>query len=675
MRGTSMTAEELAPLMRERERERAATASPRLLRCACILVFTSSAALSALWSARRGDASAPPSREATAALRQRRDARHVMRDRKPLESFFTDDGVRHDHDHSVDEVVEFPALYTKYAVLPAPDGQIKTFLSWNGGLQAPTRRLRVNQTVRVTLVNDLYSDGVTVHHHGVHQIGTPYYDGTAQIAQPVLAPGRTMTYEFVAWPPGTHWYHSHSALQAGDGLKGLFIVENPDDAWKPFYSTDEALMFYEWNWRDALDSWETKSTAPFTPQDFETGVVNGVVSKNASGTNEGYVVHVGAGRTVRLRLCYAGVNFKIGVSIAAHNFTVIAKDGTDVSPLRASKIIFHAAERYDFLVEASLEPGDYAIRFEATVHGIADEHRKPQRASEHDADETLYAGHWNATLRVHPVDRRDEHASHSAHKALPSDVPHVDVVDLSSATNKLRTAPWSDSRVPETAQREIPLVVTARFPYVQEAGDTLPGAPAGNSDTGAWMINNASWVDPTAPLYLTKGKCCVTDEKHYRTNIIDVHRGEVIDLVVVNNGLGSTVEDHPLHLHGYKFWVVASGELPFDKRRVQYNTVDPVHADTFPIRTGYYYVLRLRGNNPGMWHLHCHLLYHMFFGLQAVLNVGESFQPMPPEQYFRDLESWPNELKSLAEVAADAAEGGGGNDDGSISRGSEDTGI
>ena len=63
----------------------------------------------------------------------------------------------------------------------------------------------------------------------------------------------------------------------------------------------------------------------------------------------------------------------------------------------------------------------------------------------------------------------------------------------------------------------------------------------------------------------------------------------------------------------------------------------------------------------------------MFFGLQAVLNVGESFQPMPPEQYFRDLESWPNELKSLAEVAADAAERGGGNDDGSISRESEDT--
>ena len=50
----------------------------------------------------------------------------------------------------------------------------------------------------------------------------------------------------------------------------------------------------------------------------------------------------------------------------------------------------------------------------------------------------------------------------------------------------------------------------------------------------------------------------------------------------------------------------------------------------------------------------------------------------PPEQYFRedrDLEGWPNELRSLAELAADAAEGDGGNDDGSIRRESVNTKI
>ena len=156
-------------------------------------------------------------------------------------------------DSSDADVVTLPPLVTQYAHLLAPEGHLKSFLSWNGGVQGPTRRVRVNQTVRVKLTNDAWSDGVTCHHHGIHQIGTPYYDGSAQIAQPILAPGLSMTYEFKAWPPGTHWYHSHAALQLGDGLKGLFIVEDPNDPWRHFYSTDAALMFYEWAWQTELD--------------------------------------------------------------------------------------------------------------------------------------------------------------------------------------------------------------------------------------------------------------------------------------------------------------------------------------------------------------------------------------------------------------------------------------
>ena len=256
----------------------APASSSRLLRSACVIVLTSSTALSAVWSRWSGATSA----RATTALP--RDERQVMHDHKPLGRFYQDDEVDRSDDG---DVVIFPPLVTKYAVLPAPDGQIKSFVSWNGGIQGPTRRVRVNQTVRVKLVNELYSDSVTVHHHGVHQVGTPFYDGTSQISQPGVSPGNSMTYEFLAWPAGTHWYHSHEALQLGDGLKGMFIVEDPDDVWKPFYSTDEALMFYEWNWRTAIDLWEIKSVAPETPEDVQTGVVNGIVSKNTSGTNEG----------------------------------------------------------------------------------------------------------------------------------------------------------------------------------------------------------------------------------------------------------------------------------------------------------------------------------------------------------------------------------------------------
>jgi FtsP/CotA-like multicopper oxidase with cupredoxin domain len=140
-----------------------------------------------------------------------------------------------------------------------------------------------------------------------------------------------------------------------------------------------------------------------------------------------------------------------------------------------------------------------------------------------------------------------------------------------------------DERVPSSADRQIPLTLTGRMPWL-EKGEHIKAATPTTSSRGAWMVNNISWVDPSAPLYLTKGECCVVDEpkKNYGTHVIDIKLGEVVDLVVVvPRQNGEWPFTHPLHLHGYKFWVVATGKLPFVNRSADtYNLVDPVRADT-----------------------------------------------------------------------------------------------
>jgi iron transport multicopper oxidase len=40
---------------------------------------------------------------------------------------------------------------------------------------------------------------------------------------------------------GTYWYHSHFAIQYGDGLKGVLIIKDRNDPWKSFYQ-DEAVL-------------------------------------------------------------------------------------------------------------------------------------------------------------------------------------------------------------------------------------------------------------------------------------------------------------------------------------------------------------------------------------------------------------------------------------------------
>ena len=481
--------------------------------------------------------------------------------------------------------VHVAALTTRTLFLPTTDRGLDGFreiYSWNQGIQAPTVRVSVGTTVERTLTNFLLSETVTVHHHGVHMIATPYFDGASAITQSGVEPGHSMTYRFVAEPKGTHWYHSHIGAQIGDGLKGMFIVEDPHDPWKPFYSVDQELMFYEWYDAPAEEYWVEKSMAPSAPQDFPNGVVNGIVSRGAHGATAGFTFEVGHGRAARLRLCYGGINYKFRVEIPGFNLTVIAKDGTQVRPVNTRTIKIHAAERYDVIVEtAHVAPGDYIINFDATSHDeiVDDTFRRPNW------------GHINATLRVRAAgdDALPVHADgkqRGAERALDvSGYPFIDSIDLSHDIDALRQ---TETPCPRDADRSIPFVITAGFPLLKSGG-RLVRAPPSVSSTAFWRVNNNSWVDPSSPLYLTKGKCCVSTVPNFETKLEKVDLGEIIDVVVIQNGLGSEQEVHPLHLHGNKFWVVGSGPLPYPghvEKVPNYNTVDPIYADTFPVVTG-----------------------------------------------------------------------------------------
>ena len=103
--------------------------------------------------------------------------------------------------------VAFPPLVTEEAYLQGPDGSFRTVSTWTPGfVQGPTRRVALGSVVTVPLVNALAEATTSVHHHGVHQRGTPFYDGAVGLTQSGLAPGRRMDYAFVAAPYGTHWY-------------------------------------------------------------------------------------------------------------------------------------------------------------------------------------------------------------------------------------------------------------------------------------------------------------------------------------------------------------------------------------------------------------------------------------------------------------------------------------
>lgn len=52
------------------------------------------------------------------------------------------------------------------------------------------------------------------------------------------------TYEFLAKPAGTHWYHAHTGIQYGEGLFAPLIIERRDE--RGDYDRDEVLVVNDW---------------------------------------------------------------------------------------------------------------------------------------------------------------------------------------------------------------------------------------------------------------------------------------------------------------------------------------------------------------------------------------------------------------------------------------------
>lgn len=99
-----------------------------------------------------------------------------------------------------------------------------------------------------------------------------------------------------------------------------------------------------------------------------------------------------------------------------------------------------------------------------------------------------------------------------------------------------------------------------------------------------------------------------------------VEKGQRVLIRLINAGIGN----HPMHLHGHDFKVVAKDGNAIAQPMV-WNTVDIAPGET--------YDLALTASNPGSWLFHCHILPHAegpdgMFGLTNLLEY-KGYEPDP----------------------------------------------
>jgi iron transport multicopper oxidase len=122
-------------------------------------------------------------------------------------------------------------------------------------------------------------------------------------------------------------------------------------------------------------------------------------------------------------------------------------------------------------------------------------------------------------------------------------------------------------------------------------------------------LGNNTYVTPKVPtLYtaLTTGSDAWNPEVYGAgANAYIIKSGQIVQIIVQNND----AIEHPMHLHGYDFQVVARGPGMWDGVESKLPAV-PMRRDTVTTPPAGHLVIRIKTMNPGTWMFHCHMELH-----------------------------------------------------------------
>lgn len=92
----------------------------------------------------------------------------------------------------------------------------------------------------------------------------------------------------------------------------------------------------------------------------------------------------------------------------------------------------------------------------------------------------------------------------------------------------------------------------------------------------------------------------------------------VVDILIENFDDGA----HPFHMHGHVFWVLDSSPTGYFNWSTydSIDTTNPVRRDTVTVQQYGWVLIRFVNDNPGLWALHCHIVWHLEAGMMLQIQ-------------------------------------------------------
>jgi FtsP/CotA-like multicopper oxidase with cupredoxin domain len=477
---------------------------------------------------------------------------------------------------------------------------------------------------------DNQSDNATsIHFHGIYQNGTNFMDGTPGITQCPIAPNRKFRYEFtVTGQSGTYYYHGHHAVSASDGLVGPLVIhsKNEKKLQQIPYDTDRVVMLQDW-YHDlssgllisALEPGSESSPIP------NGALMNGFNQRDCSqlphrmcdnSTATLPSLDLTANANHRLRFINVGAFAWFQVEVDEHEFAISEVDGTDIVPTYDTRMMISPAQRYSMILTTNHTNADsFWLRARMVAHCWKDPSLPGPGADEIKAVINYTP---RGTTKM-PKGLLAQPNSRSSNKGMAvecrdmnmtSYVPTIYNPPPPSAAHSyyfrlnLEIGDW---RLERGFFNQSTFRPNLQNPTLHR---TIDGLSSHNETFNS--MKNADGVN---------GVCY--DKKH---DLVIQHTGvKVVDIIIQNFDEGN----HPMHLHGHKFWVLGQGHGPFPGyeslglRAKGRGTLDGhekaldnlMRRDVATAEGFGWLALRFVADNPGAWAFHCHMAWHSEAGL------------------------------------------------------------
>ena len=318
------------------------------------------------------------------------------------------------------------------------------------------------------------------------------------------------------------------------------------------------------------------------------------------------IVPIDSGETNLIRVINAALNQPLFFTIANHKLTVVGADASYVKPFTTNVLMLGPGQTTDVLIQGDQPPSRYYIAGRA--------YQSAQNAAFDNTTTTAILEYKSAPcpakggVNIRPV--------------MPSLPAYNDTNTVTSFSKSFRSL--RNVEVPNEVDEDLFFTIglglnncPSNFNANQCQG------PNGTRFTSS--MNNVSFVLPSNFSILQAHKLGVqgvftTDfptkppvkfdytgnvsrslwQPIQGTKVTKLRFGSRVQVVLQDTSI-VTPENHPIHLHGYDFYIVAEGFGNFDPKKdaSKFNLVDPPMRNTVAVPVNGWAVIRFVADNPG----------------------------------------------------------------------------